>query len=986
VDSCDALTWGELRSVLDEELGRLASSFSAPLILCYLEGQTQDEAARRLGWSKSTLRRRLERGRGLLQTRLARRGVTLSAGLVTPLLFGTATSAAVSKAVTAATVKTSLLFGSGQSTGAAIMAKPVVLAEAVLRSMTIANTKWVTGMVLTLCLLTGGGLGVYHAVAGMAAQAPRPTIGQGPGPLPATPDRTDAKPAQLAWPTVDRFGDPLPEEAIARLGTIRLRHGASPRALVFAPDNKSLASAGMDGTVHIWGTDSGKELLRIENKRFPNSDLASVNSLAYTPDGKTLAGARLNDPACLWDVATGKELLQFGGKRHRASWVVFSPDGKSLAYGGGATDPVVRLAEVNTGKDVRQFGEHKGFVTKVAFSPDGTMLVSADDEMLRIFDVATGRARDLSQADGKPVRFTSLAFSPDGKTLAAASGPGKMIWLADMATGKGLHTIRLAERESVEQVVFSPDSKTMISGHDDGVVRFWEVASGTKTRQFRAHGDTVIALALSRDGQTLATSCNSGNGDNAVRLWEAATGKPLVRYPGPQQGVHHVVFSPDGKQVATSNGEGAVHAWEAATGQLLHHWERHGALAFMPDSQTVVCGGWRDGQVYFLNLATGKETRQFPAHEKGIGAICLTRDGKTLATAGWDGFIRLWELDSGKQLQDFGGKQKGFVVAGLALSPDGKLLASIHENSILRLWDTASGKLLREDDDPNHVGSVTFSPDGKLLAYTTRMGVPGAVPMVRIREVATGSEIRQLKGNAHDTLVFSPDSRTLIWGSELWEVATGQQRRKFPWHQGYVGCVAFSTNGRLIAAGSSNASVLIWDIAGQHDRQGPPTPINATRLDKLWSDLAAADAPTGYQAICTLRASARQCIQLFEQHLKPVPRADSKRVAEALRNLDSAQFTVRNDAAKELEHLGEAAEMALRQVLTENPSLEVRQRVEKLLDRIGGAHQLRQARALEVLEQLGNSESRRLLLTLAGGSPQAGLTRYAQAALDRLAQ
>jgi hypothetical protein len=109
-------------------------------------------------------------------------------------------------------------------------------------------------------------------------------------------------------------------------------------------------------------------------------------------------------------------------------------------------------------------------------------------------------------------------------------------------------------------------------------------------------------------------------------------------------------------------------------------------------------------------------------------------------------------------------------------------------------------------------------------------------------------------------------------------------------------------------------------------------------------------------------------------------------VAEALRNLDSSRFSVRDQATKELEKLGEAAELPLRQVLTEKPPLEVRQRVELLLDRLGGAHQLRQLRSLEVLEQLGNSESRRLLLTLAGGSPQAGLTRNAQAALDRLAQ
>src|SRR5262249_10232979 len=161
------------------------------------------------------------------------------------------------------------------------------------------------------------------------------------------------------------------------------------------------------------------------------------------------------------------------------------------------------------------------------------------------------------------------------------------IHLIEVATGKALHTIPLtSQREDSSllftvPILFTPDGKTVISGHQDGFVRFWEVASGTKMHEFSAHRrNEVIALALSPDGQALATSCNSGVGDHAVRLWGIATGKPLVRHPGPQQGIARVIFSPDSQRVATASWEGAVHLWEAATGKLLHQWNVFGPLAF----------------------------------------------------------------------------------------------------------------------------------------------------------------------------------------------------------------------------------------------------------------------------------------------------------------------------------------------------------------------------------------------------------------------
>ena len=257
----------------------------------------------------------------------------------------------------------------------------------------------------------------------------------------APKNQIEAMPKEPERTRKDVYGDPLPTEAIARLGTTRLRHGASPRALAFAPDGQSLASAGIDAVVHIWETATGKEILRIENDKFQHSALGAVFSLSYAPDGKTLAGARINQPVCMWNVETGKEIRQFGEDRYRARWVVFSPDGKTLAHGGTKDDPI-RLTEVSTG-DHHLFGSHKGFVSKAAFSLDGTIIASADDEGICLFDTTTGRSRELYRDDDKRMSFHSLAFSPDGKTLVGAIANGRAILFLGVATGKVVRKIEL---------------------------------------------------------------------------------------------------------------------------------------------------------------------------------------------------------------------------------------------------------------------------------------------------------------------------------------------------------------------------------------------------------------------------------------------------------------------------------------------------------------------------------------------------------------
>lgn len=172
-------------------------------------------------------------------------------------------------------------------------------------------------------------------------------------------------------------------------------------------------------------------------------------------------------------------------------------------------------------------------------------------------------------------------------------------------------------------------------------------------------------------------------------------------------------------------------------------------------------------------------------------------------------------------------------------------------------------------------------------------------------------------------------------------------------------------------------------------RARPRVDLTAERCEALWADLADARATRAYEAVLKLAEAPRQAVPFLRQRLQPVAAADPKRIARLLDDLDSAEFPVRQKASAELEQLGALAAPALRKALAGDPPLEVRRRVEELLQKLQRrqvpAETLRALRAVEVLESVGTPEVRRVLETLAKGVPEAPLTKQARAALERLA-
>jgi WD40 repeat protein len=743
------------------------------------------------------------------------------------------------------------------------------------------------------------------------------------------------------------------------------------------------------GRITFWDVATGKEVDRLRG----HGD--GVFSLALTADGKLLASGAWGKVR-LWDASTGTAIAEWDVAKDQVTRIAFSPDGKTaaLSYGGNS----IELWDVAGAKKLRVLQGHAGTVSNFAFDCDGKLLASGscEDPNVRLWDVATGKqvrafpVVDSYRLAASPGQQTALspgdvlgvAFSPDGKTLATC-GNNSPIRFWDPATGKRLREANVTQHAtSFTQLHYLPDGKRLAS-IGPMTVRTLDAETGKMLRESKRANLNVGHLAVSPDGKVLATSWH---GSHTFDLWNAATLKPLHSFIGHRERVTALTFAKDGRTLfsaSNTNPGNPIYEWDLAACKPLREFGKPpsggaSGLALSPDGRFLFACGF---DIHQFDLATGKDVRAFKGHTSHIESVSLSADGKTLASGCYyDHTLRLWDVPTGKERRNIELNQDYPCAA--VLSPDGKTVAAGgFRKGAVRVWDTATGKVVHEISTPHQLAyTLAFSPDGKILV------VGGVSHVLTLYDAATGKLLRQIDGVRVVRVAFSPDGRTLATaGSDnevsLWETATGGRRAAFTGHTGAAHALAFSADGKCVASGGDDTTILVWDIAG------PPV---AKTPAELWADLAGNDAAKAHRAIWSLAAMPQHAVPLVQQHVKPAtaPPAEAReQFTRLVADLDSDDFATRQKADLQLEKLGPFAEPLVRQALQNDLSVEVRRRLEKLLDRLDKADEaawLRTVRALEVLEHAGTPEARELLSKLAAGTPEARLTREAKAALDQL--
>ena len=602
---------------------------------------------------------------------------------------------------------------------------------------------------------------------------------------------------------------------------VAILHGHTDQvaSVAFSADGRTLASGSQDATIRLWDVRTHRQIGR------PLTGHADeVTQLAFSPTAPILASAANQDSTVrLWDTRTHKQIGRPLKGYQLDSPPVFSPDGRTLALFG--IHGVV-LVDVGTRKTTAKFGL-PGLSKGLAFSRDGRFVVAASDEVVTRWDVRARRRVESSPIANSTIQ-SDVAIQSSLRSLAYSDEDGQLRNL-DARTGRERGP-RLVTRGFVFELAFTADDRVLAGATTDGLA-VWDWRTHKPLgRALTGHAGTVVGVATSPDGHTIATA----GGDHTVRLWDLrARSRDQLRSVLPRRDYASVAaFAPDASILAIANRR-ALHFENTVSGRQRGASVRIAITrllgrpdaAFSANGRMAISSG---REILVVAVATGSVLKRIrPRARFASGVLALSPNGRTVAVTDFvEGTVLLIDARTGKPL---GRPLKGSsYVQGLTFSADGRTLAVASNDRLVHLWDVRTHKRVGKAlaGHTAFAESTTFSPDGRILASTSYDGT------IRLWDVRTHRQLGAPLTGHSDVVraaTFSPDGRTLASTGDdgtarLWDVRTHQLLGTLRNPGSGIIAVTLDSGGRTVLTVDFTGKIrrwrgLLWRTTAELERE-----------------------------------------------------------------------------------------------------------------------------------------------------------------------
>lgn len=494
----------------------------------------------------------------------------------------------------------------------------------------------------------------------------------------------------------------------ARKIVFQAGHGGDVWRVAFSPDGESVLACSRDHGARVWNLRTTNEVLRIEHA-------SDVVDGAFSPDGSKVVTASEDHTAQIFEVAGKKRIGEALTHRGSIERVCFSPDGKWVCT--ASWDRTARVWDAESGAPIGAALIHGSLVNAAAFGPDSRLVGSAsDDGTVKIWRLA--RQQPAAELRGLADWVMAAQFSHDGRLVAAADR-NRTVCVWDALDGHLVAgNLRPRTGGMIWSLDFDPGGTKLLTTHDCGDVRLWDVNGGRSLQVWTNRAEPRIAL-FNPDGTRILI----GDAAGVAQFYDAVGFQPIGAPMAHSSLIFSAQFSPTGLKLATASADGCARIWRVSNSQL-------------------ICPPLR--------------------HQDEVYGVAFSPDGRLLASASADQTARVWDAESGREVAVF---HHAGPVNGVSFSPNGRLLATTSADQTARVWDIAARRQAYPPlQHENSVQMADFSADGRFLATFDWEG------SARIWDATTGRLVSRLYGQEVSCAALDKRSLRLATGNLIHQV------------------------------------------------------------------------------------------------------------------------------------------------------------------------------------------------------------------------